>query len=90
MSPDYFFYKMTWGEVAACLRGLNNMERVAWERTRCIMWSALKPHSKGLKKYKDAMPLPWDNEKTKTDLKKAEVDEKELDRIRELSKKIKL
>ena len=63
MSPDHFFYKMTWGEVAACLRGLSNRERVEWERVRRIMWAALKPHSKDIKKYRDVMPLPWDDEK---------------------------
>ena len=86
-SPDHFFYKMTWGEAAACLRGLNNKERVEWERTRRIMYAALKPYSKELKKYKDAMPLPWDNEITD---KEVEIDEKELDRIRELAKSIEL
>lgn len=90
MSPDHFFYKMTWGEVAACLRALNSKERIAWERVRRVMWAALKPHSKSIKKYKDAMPLPWDDEKPEAEKKNTEVDEKELERIRELSKRIKL
>lgn len=90
VSPDHFFYKMTWGEVAACLRGLSSRERVEWERVRRIMWAALKPHSKNIKKYRDVMPLPWDDEKKEVENRNTEVDERELERIRKLSKRIKL
>lgn len=87
MSPDHFFYRMTFGEAAAYLRGVQNREKMEWERTRCMMWAALAPHCKEVKTYRDAMRLPWDDEKgTAT----AEVDEKELERVRELAKKIKL
>ena len=88
VSPDHFFYKMTFGECAACLSGIQNREKIEWERTRRMMWSALVPHCKNVKKYSDAMPLAWDNEfQEKQD---TEVNEKEIDRIRELAKRIKL
>lgn len=87
MAPDHFFYKMTFGEVAAYLRGLQDKERVEWERTRRLMWAALMPHCKGVKEYSDAMPLPWDNESPKVG---QEIDEKEVERIRNIAKSIKL
>ena len=36
------------------------------------------------------MPLPWDDEKKEVENRNTEVDERELERIRELSKRIKL
>lgn len=88
MSPDHFFYKMTFGECAACLRGIHNKEKMEWERTRRMMWAALRPHCKNIKQYRDAMPLSWDNEIQEE--QNTEVNEKELERIRELAKRIKL
>ena len=87
VAPDHFFYKMTFGEAGAYLRGLQNKEKAEWERTRRVMWAALVPHCKNVKQYADAMPLPWDNEAPKAS---QEVDEKELERIRNIAKNIKL
>lgn len=89
MSPDHFFYKMTFGEAAAYVRGLEAKERMLWERTRCVMYAAMAPHCKKIKKYSDAMRFPWDDEAEKPK-KKVKIDKLELERVREMSKKIKL
>lgn len=89
MSPDHFFYKMTFGEAAAFMRGLEARERLDWERTRCVMYAAMAPHSKKIKKYSDAMRFPWDDEANKPK-KNVTVDKCELERVREMAKKIKL
>ena len=86
LSPTYFFYEMTWAEVAAFMRGMQLRERDEWERTRYMMWAAIMPHSKKKLDYQDVMKFTWDNDYVDT----TKVDEKELERIRELAKKIKL
>lgn len=83
VSPDHFFYNMDFAECAAFMRGLQRKDRNEWERARCIMWAALAPHCKGVKNFTDVMRFPWDDEEKKT-----EVDVKELDRIRNIAKKL--
>ena len=73
-------------EAAAYMRGLELREREEWERTRCMMWAAIMPHSKKKLEYKDIMKFTWDKDYVDT----TKVDEGELGRIRELAKKIKL
>lgn len=86
VSPSHFFYEMTFAEAAAYMRGLNLKDRDEWERTRKIMWAAIMPHSKKKLDFQDIMKFPWDEEYIDT----KKVDEGELERIRELAKKIKL
>ena len=73
VSPTHFFYAMTFGECAAYLRGLERRDRMAWEQVR------MAASAMGAK-----IKLPWDNEQTE---ESKEVDEKEIERIRELAKK---
>ena len=77
---------MTFAEAAAYMRGLNMRDREEWERTRKIMWAAIMPHSKKNLDFQDIMKFPWEEEYIDT----TKVDEGELERIRELAKKIKL
>ena len=86
VSPTYFFYEMTWAEAAAFMRGLHLRERDEWERTRRLMWAAIMPHSKKKLDYQDVIKFTWDEDYVDT----TKVDEGELERIRELAKKIKL
>ena len=76
VSPTHFFYDMTFGEAAAYLRGMEKRDRQAWEQTRMIVCS-----------MGGKLKFPWDNEKTE---QSKEVEQKELERIRELAKTIKL
>ena len=73
VSPTHFFYAMTFGECAAYLRGLEKRDRMTWEQAR------MAASAMGAK-----IRLPWDNERTE---ESKEVDEKEIERIRELAKK---
>lgn len=84
MSPAYFFYKMTMAEAAAYMRGLELREREEWERTRRVMWAALRPHTRK-KDFEptDVIKFPWEKDFIDT----SEVNEKELGRIRNLAKK---
>lgn len=86
VSPTHFFYEMTWAEAAAFMRGLHLRERDEWERTRRLMWAAIMPHSKKKLDYQDVIKFTWDEDYVDT----TKVDEGELERIRELAKKIKL
>lgn len=86
VSPTYFFYDMTWDEAAAYMRGAQRKERDEWERTRKMMWAAIMPHSKKKLDFQDVIKFTWDNDYVDT----TKVDEGELERIRELAKKIKL
>ena len=86
VSPTHFFYEMTFSEAAAYMRGMRLRERDEWERTRCMMWAAIMPHSKKKLEYRDIMKFEWDKDHVDT----TKVDEGELKRIRELAKRIKL
>lgn len=86
VSPTHFFYEMTFVEAAAYMRGIQSRERDEWERTRRLMWASIMPHSKKKLEYQDIMKFTWDEEYVDT----TKVDEGELERIRELAKKIKL
>ena len=86
VSPSHFFYRMTFGEAAAYMRGLQLREREEWERTRWMMWAAIMPHCKKKLEYQDIMKFTWDKDYVDT----TKVDEGELERIKELAKKIKL
>lgn len=86
MSPTHFFYEMTFGEAAAYMRGMQQRERDEWERMRCVMWAAIMPHSKKKLDYQDIVTFAWEKEHIDT----SQVDEGELERIREMAKNIKL
>ena len=86
VSPTHFFYEMTFAEAAAFMRGMQMRERDEWERTRRLMWAAIMPHSKKKLEYQDIIKFVWDDDYVDT----TKVDEGELERIRELAKKIKL
>ena len=86
VSPTHFFYEMTFVEAAAYMRGLQSRERDEWERARRLMWASIMPHSKKKLEYQDIMKFAWDEDYVDT----TKVDEGELERIRELAKKIKL
>lgn len=86
VSPSHFLYEMTFGEAAAFMRGMQMRERDEWERTRCIMWAAIMPHSRKKMEYKDVMKFAWDDNFVDT----TKVDKGELERARERAKKIKL
>jgi hypothetical protein len=77
---------MTFADAAAYMRGLLLRERDEWERTRRLMWAAIMPHSKKKLDFQDIMKFVWDDEYVDT----TKVDEGELERIRELAKRIKL
>ena len=51
-----------------------------------MMWAAIMPHSRKKLEYRDVMKFDWEMEHVDT----SRVDEKELERIKELAKKIKL
>ena len=85
VSPTHFFYEMTFAEAAAYMRGLQLRERDEWERTRCIMWAAIMPHSRKKLEYQDIMKFAWDDDYVDT----TKVDKGELERARERAKKIK-
>lgn len=87
VSPAYFFYRMTWAEAAAYMRGRELREREEWERTRRVMWAMLLPHAKKSDfQPDDVMRFSWEADAIGT----TKVDEQELERIRELAKTIKL
>lgn len=77
---------MTFPEAAAFMRGRERQSQEEWERVRRIMWASLVTQTKNVKEYRDAMKLPWDDI-IKTDEK---PDEKDIERIKEIAKKIKL
>lgn len=85
VSPAYFFYKMTFQEAAAYIRGIDRKERTEWDRTRRMMWATLLPHSKKQLEPEDIIRFEWEKG---TDTN--QPDEKELERIREIAKNIKL
>lgn len=86
VSPTHFFYEMTFSECAAYMRGLDLRERNEWERTRQMMWAAIMPHSRKKLDVEDVLKFSWDEGYIDT----SKVDEKELERVRELAKNIKL
>lgn len=83
VSPGHFFYGMTFGECAAYMRGLEAREHAAWERTRWEVWASLKPYSKHLE-LKDVMRFPWEDVEAEAGV----PDEGEIERIRELARKM--
>lgn len=87
VSPSHFFYEMTFAEAAAFIRGRNHQEQEEWERTRRIMWAAIMPHSKNPKNLdvRDVLKFTWEESESCT-----EVDERELERIRNIAKNMKL
>ena len=74
MSPSHFFYAMTFGEAAAFLRGLERRDRQAWEQTRMVV--------RGMG---GDWKFPWDDEK-----EAVEIDENEVNDLRERIKKVKI
>lgn len=84
VSPAYFFYKMTWAEAAAYMRGRELREREEWERTRRVMWAVMVPHAKNRNfEPSDVIKFPWEKDFVDT----SQVDENELERVRNLAKK---
>lgn len=76
---------MTMSEAAAFLRGLDAREHAAWERARWQVWASLKPYTKKDLEPQDVMRFAWE------DAVSAEApDERELERIRELAKRMEL
>lgn len=84
VSPAYFFYRMTWAEAAAYMRGRELREREEWERTRRVMWAVMVPHAKNRNfEPSDVIKFPWEKDFVDT----SRVDENELERVRNLAKK---
>lgn len=84
VSPAYFFYKMTWAEAAAYMRGRELREREEWERTRRVMWAVMVPYAKNRDfEPSDVIKFPWEKDFVDT----SRVDENELERVRNLAKK---
>ena len=86
VSPDHFFYAMTFAEAAAYMRGMEAREHAAWERTRWEVWASLKPYSKHLD-LKDVMRFPWEERAVTAD---EAVDEREIERIRNIARRMEL
>lgn len=61
MSPSHFFYRMTFAECTAYLRGLDLRTRADWERTRWNVYASLKPWCKDLSEPSDVMRFAWDS-----------------------------
>lgn len=74
VSPTHFFYEMTFSEAAAFLRGLERKDKQSWEQTRIIA-------SMFGVKFK----LPWDDE-----AESVEIDETEVNDLRERIKRVKI
>lgn len=84
VSPSHFFYDMTLTEASAFMRGLQRKEQDEWERTRQLAYRIVQVNCTKELTPKEVMPFVWDKKE------EVEVDETELERLRELSKKIKL
>ena len=83
VSPSYFFYKMTFPEAAAFMRGQSRKQREEWEHTRRLMWAMLAPHSKKKLELEDIKIFEDENSKAEA----KEVDAKEIERIKEIAKR---
>ena len=82
VSPDHFFYAMTFAEAAAYMRGMEAREHAAWERTRWEVWASLKPYSKHLD-LKDVMRFQWEDVKAEAGV----PDEGDIERLREVARR---
>ena len=76
VSPTHFFYSMTLREAAAYLRGLERKDRQSWEQVRMIACA-----------MGGKVKFPWNNENSE---QRQEIDQKELERVKNLAKTIKL
>lgn len=84
LSPAYFFYTMTFAEASAYLKGMERKEHDEWERTRRVMWAVMVPHAKNRNfEPSDVIKFPWEKDFVDT----SQVDENELERVRNLAKK---
>lgn len=61
------------------LKGLLSVKdellREGWEQTRMLMVASLVPHSKKKLKPQDVLPFPWDNKKSKNNIRIATPEE---------------
>lgn len=62
IAPDYFLDKMQWYEIDACLKGLRNKYKPAWEQARTISHTIAQVNSKKKLKATDVMKFDWDDE----------------------------
>lgn len=86
VSPTHFFYEMTFHEAAAFMRGRDRQEQEEWNRARRIMWASLLPHSKGRISPEDIIKFSWEDEKAIDEV----PDVREIERIRDIAKNLKI
>lgn len=69
------FFRMTFAEMGHYVKGLSERDRLDWERTRQIMWSAIQPHLKNQKSPADLFPFAWEKpaEEELTDEERAAI-----------------
>lgn len=64
ISPDYFWYDMEEGEIAAVIVAAGELERQDWERARLVAWSSAFCMGNPKKISPDTfLPFNWDNKK---------------------------
>lgn len=84
MSPTHFFFHMTLPEAAAYMRGLQRKERDQWEMMRVLRHAIFQKDNPNELELEDVLRFTWDEKKD------VEVDNTEIERLREKAKKIKL
>ena len=83
MAPTHFFYHLTFPEAAAFICGMEEKEKCEWERVRMHVFKVAQILGGENIEPTDIMCLPWDGDKTTV-----KVDEKELERIRLIARRI--
>lgn len=84
VSPAHFFYDMTFSEAAAFMRGFQEREKSEWERTRQIAYWIVQSSSTKELEPTDVMRFTWEEKK------QIEVDDTEIERLRNIAKNMKL
>ena len=86
MSPDYFLYKMTFGEIEAFLTGFYRRNRETWEQTRILGYIIAQVNSTKKLKQTDILRFPWDS--GDTEIKDTSVSDEDMKRLREMAKQM--
>ena len=86
MDPIYFLDRVSLEEVYDYLGGTAMRERDAWERTRISSYIVARTAGCDAETAEEFMPLPWDEN---GDIEEStEIDQNELQRLRESAKLI--
>lgn len=81
---EYFLDKMQDWEINNIIENIENVDRLAWEQTRLLMYMTAQVNSTKKLKVNDIIKFPWEEKKVEKPKLRKDITQ---DEINELSKK---